>query len=324
MIALIEDRPGRYHYVVVVAAPENGPIVHHDPARAPSRALDASAFDARWAKAERWMLVLHPPASLSDPKTPPSRDSQIRHRRPRAVPGADGRWDGEGEARPILLERGHAFEAAAAACPESGAPWRELAGLAALDKDWDTAARHARRALDADGDDEHARRVLATAEFVRHRDLEALAAWNALGEPRVDLVDIKGLEHTRYMVVADAIGVRPRELLTPGALRIAQQRVRDLPGVSAARVTFRPVENGTRTSGRHGRRTSARAARIPGMDRHGAERRREPRDRRVVRERHRRRRCDRRGLALVAEPPADRRVLFRAGPGRHLDHRRVP
>jgi hypothetical protein len=137
-----------------------------------------------------------------------------------------------------------AFEAAAARCPDAAGPWRELAGLAALDKDWDGAARHARRAIAADAGDGHARRVLATAEYVRHRDLDALAAWNALGEPRVDLVDIQGLAHTRYMVVANAIGVEPRELLTPGALRLAQKRVRDLPAVSTARVTFHPVENG--------------------------------------------------------------------------------
>jgi hypothetical protein len=243
VIALIEDRPNRYHYVVVVAAPENGPVIHHDPARAPSRTLDAAAFDARWAKAERWMLVVRgkPAAGETLPSTPPPSDdvpevpAVCRDRLTEGVALA-ARGDKNG-ARQML-------EAAAAACPDAAAPWRELAGVAALEKDWDTAARHARRALEADGSDEHARRVLATAEYVRHRDLEALATWNALGEPRVDLVDIKGLAHTRYTVVADAIAVRPRELLTPSAIRMAQKRVRDLPAVSTARVTFRPAEDG--------------------------------------------------------------------------------
>jgi hypothetical protein len=242
VIALIEDRPARYHYVVVVSAPENGPVVHHDPARAPSRALDASAFDARWAKAERWMLVLHPPA-VSARRTEPAPEPES----PAGVPPPCQAPMAAGIAKANSGDRAGAqaaFRAATAACPASSAPWRELAGLAALDKDWDGAARHARRALDADAGDDHARRVLATAEFVRHRDLEALAAWNGLGEPRVDLIDIRGLTHTRYMVVAGAIGVRPRELLTPDALRIAQKRVRDLPAVSTARVTFHPVENG--------------------------------------------------------------------------------
>ena len=33
VIVLIEDRPGRFHYVVVIAASEGGPIVLHDPAK---------------------------------------------------------------------------------------------------------------------------------------------------------------------------------------------------------------------------------------------------------------------------------------------------
>ena len=243
VIALIEDRPNRYHYVVVVSAPADGPIVHHDPARGPSRSLAAAAFDARWAKAERWMLVLHArassPAATSAPdaETPPGP----------AVPAACRAVMDEGIERAQRGDQGgarSAFATAAAACPESGAPWRELAGLDALQKNWDGAAGHARRAVTADRDDEHAWRLLATAEYLRHRDLDALAAWNALGEPRVDLVDIKGLAHTRYLVIADAIGVRPRELLTPGALRTAQKRVRDVPAVATARVTFHPLEDG--------------------------------------------------------------------------------
>jgi len=85
---------------------------------------------------------------------------------------------------------------------------------------------------------------LATAEHLRHDDLAALSAWNRLGEPRADLVDIKGLERTRYMVIADAIGVRPREIITPGALRLARRRVLAVPAVAAARVSFQPGENG--------------------------------------------------------------------------------
>ena len=243
VIALIEDRPDRYHYVVVIAAPDGGPVIHHDPARAPSRSLAAPAFDERWAKAERWMLVLRPPprpaVTTPDEGASPSTGSTVP---PACRAHMD---DGLSKAsRGEIAGARQAFEDAAAECPQSGAPWRELAGLAAVEKNWDAAADYARRATSADGRDEHAWRILATAEFVRHRDLEALAAWNALGEPRVDLVDIQGLAQTRYMAVANAIGVQPRELLTPGRLRLAQKRVRDLPAVSTARITFHPVENG--------------------------------------------------------------------------------
>ena len=67
VIALIEDRPGRYHYVVVVSSAA-GKIVLHDPARAPSRVMDGKKFDTAWQKSHRWMLILLPPA----PTTPPS------------------------------------------------------------------------------------------------------------------------------------------------------------------------------------------------------------------------------------------------------------
>ena len=70
-----------------------------------------------------------------------------------------------------------------------------------------------------------------------HDDLAALAAWNRVGEPRADLVDIKGLEHTRYMVIADAIGVRPKA--DPDAGRAAARaaaRARRAGGRGRARV----------------------------------------------------------------------------------------
>jgi hypothetical protein len=149
-----------------------------------------------------------------------------------------------------IAERGdkpaarRALEAAAVACPAASAPWRELAGLDALDADWPAAADHARRAVANNPDDVHAWRVLATAEYLRHDDLAALAAWNRVGEPRADLIEITGLEYTRYMVIADAVGVRPKQVLTPAALRLAQRRLLAVPAIAAARVTFQPREDG--------------------------------------------------------------------------------
>lgn len=268
VIALIEDRPGRYHYVVVVSAAAEGPVVLHDPARGPSRSLDVSAFGARWAKADRWMLVLRPPLRTAGsdldffaaggapaaerPRAPDqkSRSDPGPAHESRSDPGVTAGCQAEVGRGLALVEQGdhpaarRSFEAAATACPDAGAPWRELAGLEALAKNWDEAARHARRALALAPTDTHAWRVLATAEYLRDRDLDALAAWNALGEPRTDLVDIQGLRHTRYMVIANAIGIEPREVLTPAAIRLAQKRVRDVPSVSTARVSFHPIEDG--------------------------------------------------------------------------------
>ena len=246
VIALIEDRPGRFHYVVVIAAPPDR-ILFHDPARAPSRAADATAFDAKWAKAGRWMAIVLPPdkpATRADEIATPPAD-------PMATPsGASGpcapdvarglEFAGRGQKE----EARRAFEEASVRCPASAAPWRELAGLDAIETKWEAAAEHASRALSIDPADSHAWRVLAAAEYLRHDDLAALAAWNHVDEPRADLVEISGLAHTRYIAIADAVGVRPGDLLTPAALRLAQRRVRDVPAIAAARVAYRPAGKG--------------------------------------------------------------------------------
>jgi hypothetical protein len=242
VIALIEDRPQRFHYVVVVSLPA-GKVVLHDPARAPSRTLDRARFDAAWEKSQRWMLILLPPPSAQPP-------APVTDRRPDPIVAPGGACATEVEAAVALAERGEkgaartALEAAAVTCPGAAAPWRELAGLDALDERWADAAAHAGRAVLHDPADALAWRILATAEYLQQHDLAALAAWNHVGEPRTDLVEIKGLAHTRYLVVADAIALGPAELLTPDALRLAQRRVRAIPAVAAARVSFQPRENG--------------------------------------------------------------------------------
>ena len=75
-------------------------------------------------------------------------------------------------------------------------------------------------------------------------DPGALAAWNQIGQPAVNLIDVKGLERTRYDVIAGAIGVPLKSILTPAAVRLANRRVHDVPSVAAARVAFHPVQNG--------------------------------------------------------------------------------
>ena len=243
VIALIEDGPGRFHYVVVVATTPSSIIVH-DPARAPARAIDVSTFERKWQQSDRWMLILLPgTASLNaavatDEPAVPAVKAAISACSPvisEAVAMAD-RGDTAGARR--LLEQ------ATAKCPEDASGWRELAGLDVLEKQWDTAAAHAQEALARDASDAFAVRVLATSEYLRHNDLAALAAWNRLEEPRVDLVAIEGLDGTRYRTVAAAIGVRPQQLLSPAALRLAQRRVRAIPSIAAARIGFQPLEQG--------------------------------------------------------------------------------
>jgi len=221
-------------------------VILHDPARAPSRRVGAARFDAAWQKSERWMLILLPkPAAPADGRG--GSPSSTAESRSDATVQRSGCAAVDEAVAAAAADKGAARQrltAAVAACPGSAAPWRELAGLDALENNWADAAAHARRAVDLDPADAHAWRVLATARFVTHDDLGALGAWNRIGEPRADLIDIKGLAHTRYRVVSDAIGLRPKQLVTADALRLAQQRVRDVPAVAAARVSYHPTEEG--------------------------------------------------------------------------------
>jgi hypothetical protein len=67
VLALIEERPRQYHYVVLVGW-SGGAVVYHDPARAPFVGRREADFDRAWASAQRWMLVLEaaPRSSAAD------------------------------------------------------------------------------------------------------------------------------------------------------------------------------------------------------------------------------------------------------------------
>jgi hypothetical protein len=255
-ILLIEDRPGRFHYAVIVGW-TGARVVLHDPARAPFRIVDAASLLAAWEKSGYWMLLAEPGAEL--------RTSAL-------VPGAD-RAQAEGDravdataagiaarSSPVcsgmiaegirLAERKdfdsarRVLETATTACPRDSAPWRELAGLHAVDNEWRLAVDAARRALRVDPQDQHAARILATALFLEGDQLRALDAWNRIGEPAIDLIEIQGLNRTRYAVAAAALGLGTQELLTHDGFRRAERRLRALPAVMTSRVTYRPIPGG--------------------------------------------------------------------------------
>ena len=83
VLALIEDRPGVYHYVVLVGW-SGGAVVYHDPARAPFVARRDAEFDRAWSKAERWMLTIdaprRPAGRISDSEPSAyAADPAVRH-----------------------------------------------------------------------------------------------------------------------------------------------------------------------------------------------------------------------------------------------------
>jgi len=250
VVALIQDRPGRFHYVVIVGW-LRGRVIVHDPARAPFRVLDEKAFGEAWTESGNWTLMATPPvaptqdpvdgAGAPEPSRAGSPESGLRPDAPcRGMVDEGVRLAGTGDvtgARRIL-------EVAAETCPDAAGPWREMAGLHALGSDWQAAAIDARRALGRDPGDALAARILATALYLEGDAGGALAAWNRVGEPIVDLVNVAGLERTRYAVPSDMMALRPGRLLTPEILRTARRRLAELPAAQTTRVNFRPGDSG--------------------------------------------------------------------------------
>jgi Peptidase C39 family len=242
-IVLIEDRPGRFHYVVIVGWTD-GHVVLHDPARAPFRIVEQRAFARAWETSGFWTLLILPPAVR-----PAAGISSFS-------PTAALRSTGSDSCQAIVDEgvrlanagdvdaARHLLELAADACPAAAGPHRELAGLHALKGEWALAAADARTALARDAADEHSSRILATSQFMSGQTDSALAAWNTVGEPRLDLVRVRGLERIRYAVVERAIGLTPRTTLTVADLVRARRRVSDLPGIAGSRVSFTPGVDG--------------------------------------------------------------------------------
>ena len=248
VIALIASGRNRFHYVVIVSW-TGGKLVLHDPARAPFRVVDEKHFENAWRQSNRWMLIVLPPASGTGDRGPGTGN-----RGPGSGEGTEE--DGGGpcaeqvRAAVRLAQAGdHAsaratLESAAEACPSASSVWRELAGEDVLASNWTSAADHARRALSLDADDEQAWRILATSQYLERHDRDALAAWNRLGEPRLDLIDVRGLKRTRYSIAADAVGIDKGMPITNAALDLARRRLRDVPSIAAASVSYKPLDEG--------------------------------------------------------------------------------
>src|SRR5688500_9150177 len=241
VLTLIEDRPSFFHYVVVVAANERG-VVFHDPARVPFVVMSVTEFDRRWRAAEQWMalVVPGPGGGGKQPATPPDRLEATAQ--PTTMAACDQRVaDGVRLAQANDLSGAERTLSEAIGCPAS---LRELAGVRVLQKRWPEAADLAEAATEADQADEYAWKVLATSRFVQNGRVVALAAWNEVGEPRVDLVRFDGLTRTRHRAVEQLVGAAPGSLLSSDDFIRARRRLASLPSASSTRLDFVPVGTG--------------------------------------------------------------------------------
>jgi hypothetical protein len=237
LIALISVAPGRHHYVVVLAW-ANGRVLFHDPAVAPFRVMPEAEWLRAWNAAGRWTLLVLPGEAARPADTPPATPAEADACDGLVAPAVARARAGDLDAARRQLQ------AAAAWCPASSAPLRELAAIEFRREGWGAAQDLAERAVAVDPSDAFAWRLLATSRFLGGRRDAALEAWNHVGEPRVDLVAVEGLERTPFRAVADSTGVDTGVVLTPSLLRRAQRRVAALPALQASRVAYRPLPGG--------------------------------------------------------------------------------
>jgi outer membrane protein assembly factor BamA len=149
------------------------------------------------------------------------------------------------------LARGHlgqldraaeAFARAIALDPDRPQAHVEMGGLLFLEKKYDEAATELERALRRK-EDAYTRDLLASSLQLAGRGEEALRYWNALGQPILHDVTIRGLVHTRDRVARREVvlgegDVLDRRRVRETRLRLQEARVFDV-------ITLRPVPTGS-------------------------------------------------------------------------------
>jgi hypothetical protein len=251
VIVLLADGRNRYHYVVVVGITGDGPrggVVVHDPSRGPSRTIEVSSFTRRWAASGQWSLVILPGETRAvggtrtaaavgpgrdeaDPLPSSSCDVMVAH----AIAETHSRG---------LDHADELLGPLRAQCPLSAAPARELAGVRFAQRRWLEAEALAREAITRQHDDEFAHLVLGASRFMQDDQIGALRAWNDIGQPRLDRVNVEGLRRSRYQTVTDALGLAPQAVLTADELLRARRRLDELPTRSSARIALKPEDDG--------------------------------------------------------------------------------
>jgi hypothetical protein len=238
VIALIEDRPGVFHYVVIVGLTERA-VIFHDPARAPFRVVGRDEFDRRSRAAGRWMAVVRPVRRESEALPPPAAPSP-----PASISSCDDRIrQGVVQAQAGDLDAAERTLTEALVCPGPSA-LRELAGVRLLQRRWDDVAHLSAQAASIDPADDYSWKLLGTSRFVLKQPLAALDAWNHAGEPRLDLVRVNGLERTRQRAVEQILGVREGEVLSTDAFQRAERALRELPAAQSTGLELVPVGEG--------------------------------------------------------------------------------
>lgn len=271
VIVLIEDRPRRYHFVVVVGL-SDAIVAVHDPTWGPARPMSVDRFLEAWQAAHTWSLVIRP-ATTGIPATPvhdsrPANDTIYRNAGSNRTTDSTttDRCAAETDAAVDAI-RAQGLQGARGAgsldvadrllgevrrrCPTSSRPLSELAGVRFAQRRYADAATLAADAARLDDGDRYAWEVLGASRFLQNDVPAALAAWNAIGGPRLDTVRIDGLTRTRYSLVAQWLPLTPGTTLTTRDWRLAERRAALLPAAARAtlRLTPQAPDAGADTSG---------------------------------------------------------------------------
>jgi hypothetical protein len=183
-------------------------VIFHDPAEGPFRVADTDEWQRRWSASGNWTLLLLP----SERPLQPAR-SVVAQKTPDPAPS---------ETQSLHERASHEFR-------------RE---------NWGQAAEFAAEIVAREPEDADAWRLLGTSRFLEDRPYEALEAWNAVGEPTIDLVRIDGIERLRPRTLEQYLGLANGRLLTARALRRGERRLALLPAAQAGRLAFRPIPGG--------------------------------------------------------------------------------
>ncbi len=209
LVALLRSSANRLHYVVLTGY-SGDELVLHDPSLGPHRRRSVESVFEDWAASDFWALLVLPPDSPEAPDEDANEGLRV--------------VEPESTEEAVVL--------------------RERAAALFLEEEWSQSAAWVRAALELAPQDDHARSILAASLFLSGDREGALEAWNALGEPTLDRVELSGLARTRQDVLYRYLAAKPGSVLTIETFRNAKKRVEELPTLERARVSYEPLTDG--------------------------------------------------------------------------------
>jgi len=247
VILLIQDRPGRLHYIVAVGVSE-GELIFHDPTWGPSRRMPVAQLLRVWEPSRYWALVIVPNRPAGSPPQQDADQSLATTVNASATPCEVLQDEAVHEiGRRGLAAADEILSGARARCPKAAWPISELAGVRFAQRRFDEAAALASEAAHRDATNVYAWDVLGSTRFIQNDLPGALEAWNWIGKPRLDSLRIDGLERTRFALIAESLALTPNEILTGDRFRFAERRLQQLPNRQSARIGYRLDSDGFAT-----------------------------------------------------------------------------